>query len=69
MYRTALSKKILIFEIANIVNEKNVTIATGQGKKSVLILRDEFCPEQAFIYLLLKFGYNASRDIPISPAR
>ena len=40
-------------------------------KKPVSILSDEFCKEQAFLHLLLKgkFGYKATRDIPISPAR
>ena len=42
----------------------------GKGKKTVSILNDEFCEEQAFPYLLPKgkFGYKAPRDIPISPA-
>ena len=40
----------------------------GKEKKLVSILRDEFCEEHAFPYLLPKFGYNAPRDIPISPS-
>ena len=38
--------------IPNIINKENVIIAPGQGKKTVLILRDVF--EEAFLYLLPK---------------
>ena len=37
MHRTASSKATLISEIPNMVNEENVTIASGQGKKPVSI--------------------------------
>ena len=60
-------KKILVFEIPNTINEENVIIAPGQEEKqSVSILGDEFC--QTFLHLLRKdkFGYKASRYIPIS---
>ena len=65
-------KKILVFEIPNTINEENVINAPGQEEKqSVSILGDEFCEEQTFLHLLPKdkFGYKASRDIPISPPR
>ena len=53
------------------INEENVKMLLlhhGKEKKLVSILRDEFCEEHAFPYLLPKFGYNAPRDIPISPS-
>ena len=70
MYRTASDETTLVSEIPNIINEKNVTIARGQGKILVSILRDEFYEEQEFLHLLPKgkFGYNVPRDIPLSPA-
>ena len=49
--------------------KKIVIIATGNKKSSVSILRDEFCVEQAFLYLFLKLGYDASQHIPLSHAR
>ena len=71
MHKTATNETPLISEIPNISNEENVIIAPGQGKTPVSILRDAFCEEQAFSYLLPegKFGYRLPRDIPISPAR
>ena len=70
MQRIASNERFLVFQIQNIINDENVIIAPGQGKK-VSVLSDEFCEEQAFPYLLPKgkFGYDAPRDIPISPAR
>ena len=70
MYRTASNGTTLVSEIPNTINEENVTIAPGQGKIPVSVLRDEFCEEQAFPHLLPKgkFGYNVPRDIPLSPA-
>ena len=61
MHRTASNETTLVSEIPNIINEQNVLIAPGQGKKTVSILRDEFCEEQAFPYLLPKgkLGYKA----------
>ena len=57
-------------QVSYIINDKNIIIAQGQGKKPVSILSDEFCEEQAFPYLLPKgkFGYKAPQDIAISPA-
>lgn len=49
--------------------KKIVIIATGKKKRSVSILRDEFCVEQPFLYLFLKLGYDAFQDIPLSHAR
>ena len=71
MHRTASNEITLVSEIPNIINNKNNIIAPGQRKTPVSILRDEFCEEQAFPYLLPKgkFGYNTPRDIPISPDR
>ena len=55
-------------EIRDIINEKNVIIASAQGKP--LVSRYELCEEHAFPHLLhkSKFGFNVARDIPISPA-
>ena len=71
MHKTTTNETPLISEIPNISNEENVIIAPGQGKTPVSILRDAFCEEQAFSYLLPegKFGYRLPRDVPISPAR
>ena len=59
MYRNASSETAYVFEITNITNEENVTIAPGQRKVPVSIWRGKFCKEQAFPHLLLKgkFGY------------
>ena len=42
----------------------------SQETNLVSILRDEYFEEQAFLYLFpkAKFGYNAPRDYPVSPA-
>ena len=69
--RTASNETALVSDIPNIINDENVIIAPGQGKKTVPFLSDEFCEEPAFLFLLPKgqFCYNAPRDFPISPAR
>ena len=71
MHRTGSNETALVSEIPSIINNKNVIIASGQWKKPVSVLNNEFCEEQAFPYLLRKgkFGYKAPRDTPISPAR
>ena len=53
IHRTALNKTTLVSEIPNIINEE-MFITLGQGKKTVLILSEKFCEEQAFPYHLLK---------------
>ena len=70
MHRTASNETTLFSEIQNIINDENVIIAPGQGKKPISILSYEFLEEKAFLYHLpkAKFGYNALRDIPISSA-
>ena len=71
MHRTASNETTLISNIPNIVSNQNIIIEPGQGKTPVSVLSDKFCEEQTFPYLLPtgRFGYNAPRDIPISPAR
>ena len=71
MHRTASNKTTLVSDIPNIINDENVIIAPGQGKKPASFLRDDFCEEQAFPYLLPKdiIGYNVPQDIPITPSR
>ena len=71
MHRTGSNKTALVSEIPSMINDENVIISKGEGKKPVSILNDEFCEDQAFPYLLPKgkFGYKVHRDIPISLAR
>ena len=61
MRRTGSNETALVSEIPSIINHENVKIAPGQGKKLVLVLKDQFCEERAFPYPLLKdkFGYKA----------
>ena len=61
MYRIASNETALVSEVPYLINDENVIIAPGQEKKSVSILSDEFCKEQAFLDLLPKgkFGYKA----------
>ena len=70
MQRTVSNKTTLVSDIPNIINDENVIIAPWQGKKPASILSDEFCEEQAFLYLLpnSKCGYNVPRDIPKTSA-
>ena len=42
MHRTASHETTLVSEIPNIINEGDVIIAPGQGKKPVSILNDEY---------------------------
>ena len=55
--------------ISNIINKEDVVIASGQRKKPVSILYDEFCKVQAFHYFLGKgkLSYNAPQGFPVSP--
>ena len=72
VHRTASNETAFVSaKVSYIINDKNIKIAPGQGKKPVSILNDEFCEEQAFPYLLPKgkFGYKAPQDMAISPAR
>ena len=71
MNKTGSNEAALFSEIPIIINNENDIIAQGQGKKSISILNDKFCEEQAFPYFFPKgkVGYKAPQDIPISPAR
>ena len=40
MHRTISNKTTLVSEIQNIINDENVIIVAGQGKKAVSILSD-----------------------------
>ena len=42
MHRTVSHETTLVSEIPNIINEGDVIIAPGQGKKPVSILSDEY---------------------------
>ena len=63
---TASNETSLVSEMPYIINNENIIIILGQGKKLVSVLSDELCEEQAFSYSLSKskFGYKAPRDIP-----
>ena len=64
MHRDGSNEIAPVSEIPYIINDKNVIIAPGQRKIPISILNDEYFEEHA-----CKFGYEAPRDIPISPAR
>ena len=71
IHRTASNETNLVSAVPYIINDENVIIAAVQEKKTVSILSDEFCEEQAFLYLLPKgkCGYKAPLGIRISPTR
>ena len=71
MHKTASNETIPISEIPNIIHAENVVIALGQEKILASISSDQFCKERALSYLFLagKFGYNATCNISIDPAR
>ena len=71
MHRDGSNETAHVSEIPYIINDENVIVAPGRGKIPISILADEFCEEHTSPYLLAKgkFGYEAPRDIPISPAR
>ena len=71
MHRSGSNETALVSEIPCIINDENVIIAPGQGKKTVSNLSNTFFEEPVFPNLLTKgkFGYKAPQDIPISPAR
>ena len=52
--RTGSNETPLVSEIPSIIHDENVVITSEQGKKPVSILSDEFCEEQAFLYLAPK---------------
>ena len=54
MHRTASNETALVSEVSYIINDENVIIASGQGKKPVSILSNGFCEEQAFPISFLK---------------
>ena len=45
MNRTGSNKKALVSEIPSMINDENVIISQGEGKKTVSILNDEFCED------------------------
>lgn len=67
MQGTVSSEKLVVFDIANIIDEENVIIASGRKELPVSILSTSisFCGVRAFPYFLppSKFSYNAARDI------
>ena len=70
-HRVAANETTLISEIPGIIDEDNITIAPGQGKTPLPILRDDYCKELAFPYLFPteKFGYKVKREVPLSPVK
>ena len=69
LHRVAANETTLISEIPGIIDEDNITIAPGQGKTLLSIVRDDYCEELAFPYLLPtgKFGYKVKQEVPFSP--
>ena len=59
LHKVAAIETTLMSEIPSIINEDNITIAPGQGKTLLSILRDDYCEELALLYLFptRKFGY------------
>ena len=45
MHRTGSNKTTLVSEIPSMINDENVIISQGEGKKPVSILNDEFCED------------------------
>ena len=43
MHRTRSNQTALVSEVPSIINDLNVIVAPGLGKKSVSILNDKFC--------------------------
>ena len=70
-HRVAANETTLISEIPGIIDEDNITIAPGQGKNPLSILRDNYCEELAFPYLFPtgKFGYKVKREVPSSQVK
>ena len=46
LYRVAPNEIALISEIPGIIDEDNITVAPGQGKSPLSILRDDYCEEK-----------------------
>ena len=46
LYRVAPHETALISEIPGIIDEDNITVAPGQGKSPLSILRDDYCEEK-----------------------
>ena len=71
LHRVAANETTLISEIPGIIDEDNITIAPGQGKTLLSIVRDDYCEELAFPYLLPtgKFGYKVKREVSFSPVK
>ena len=46
MHRAGSNETTLVSEIPDIINDENVIIAAGEGKKTVSILNTKFCGEQ-----------------------
>ena len=52
LHRVAANETTLISDIPGIIDEDNKTIAPGQGKIPLSILRDDYCEQRAFLYFL-----------------
>ena len=69
--RVSSAKTILKSTIPFSVEEENVVTATGENKKPLSVLMDQYCKECAFPYLLPRghFGYNVERDTHLSASK
>ena len=70
-YGIGTNDSALIPNIPCEINQRNITVAQGEGLKSISILKDKHCEELAHPYLFPsgKFGYNIDREIYLSPVR
>ena len=53
IHRTASNETNFISEILDLINEKNVIIAPGQGRKLISILRDEILSQRVNLAIIL----------------
>ena len=69
--RVGSNESMLVSNIPYAIDEENITIAPGEGKKPLSMLSDKNCEELAFPYLLPKgrFGFNVNREIPLSTSK
>ena len=53
------------------IDQENITIARGKGKKPISILTDEHCEELSYPYLFPtgKFGCKAKRGVALSATK
>ena len=70
-HRVPATETALISTIPSQLDEENLVIAPGEGKRPLSLLTDDHCEELAHPCLLPtgKFGYKVQRDIDLSPVK